>query len=154
MKKNKKQQQNSTNEYDNIYECYVRTRQDNDTVRLQEQAKMDDIIKTCGIGSLGVEFGFLGIIYKEEIACGKLFVFAAFLACLSIVMIFLSSWCSVRDIKESNDELDRRYRMGENIFEEIKTKYTEDIEWLNLCAIIFLVAGIVFFAIFVYTNYR
>lgn len=136
------------------YNDYIRTRDECEKIRCGEHAKMDGIIKSCGIGLIGIEFAFLGIIYKNQIIFLCLFGVAVLCACLSIVSIYFSSWYSVRDIKEYNDELTRRYNNGEDIYEDVKTKYTSWIENLNILAMIFLVCGVALFFIFVYTNYN
>lgn len=136
------------------YNDYIRTRDECEKIRCGEQAKMDGIIKSCSIGLIGIEFAFLGIIYKNQIIFLCLFGVAVLCACLSIVSIYFSSWYSVRDIKEYNDELTQRYNNGEDIYEDVKTKYTSWIENLNILAMIFLVCGVALFFIFVYTNYN
>jgi len=135
------------------HQDYLRTRQGNDQTYCNEQAKMDDIIKTCSIGLIGVEFAFIGIIYKQQIAGWWLFILAVSMACFSIISIYFSSWCSVKDAKISSDKLDERYGNGGDIYEYIKTKYTPWIEYFNIFSMIFLIIGIVFFFCFVYTNY-
>lgn len=139
---------------DERHQDYLRTRLGNDQTYCNEQAKMDDIIKTCSIGSIGIEFAFIGIIYKQQIAGWWLFILAVSMACFSIISIYFSSWCSVKDAKISSDKLDERYRNGGDIYEYIKTKYTPWIEYFNIFSMIFLIIGIVFFFCFVYTNYN
>lgn len=136
------------------YNDYIRIRDECEKIRCGEQAKMDSIIKSCGIGLIGIEFAFLGIIYKNQIIFLCLFGVAVLCACLSIIFIYFSSWYSVRDIKEYNDELTRRYKNGEDIYEDIKTKYTPWIEEFNVIAMFCLICGVVLFFIFVYTNYN
>ena len=53
------------------YQDYIRFRKQNDDLRIHEQNKMDSIVLTCSIGTIGIAFGFLGIIFNKEITINK-----------------------------------------------------------------------------------
>ena len=137
---------------DNVYQDYLRFRKDNDDLRIQEQGKMDKIIFSCSIGLIGIAFGFVGIIFQEQSICWSLFILSILCTCLSVASNYYSSWYSVKDILLANDILDERYKNGENIYQEITSKYTGLTSLLNNVAMLFLVLGILLFFIFVYVN--
>ena len=134
------------------YKDYLRFRNENDSLRIQEQGKMDKIIFSCSIGLIGVGFGFVGIIFEKQAIYWFLFSLSILFACLSIIANYYSSWCSVQDIRISNDKLDYKYLNNENIYTEIKTSYTKWINILNNFAMFFLIIGILLFFCFVYVN--
>lgn len=143
---------NSDIKLEERYQDYLRFRNENDVLRIQEQGKMDKIIFNCSIGLIGIGFGFVGIIFKEQSICWLLFSLSILCACLSIISNYYSSWCSVKDILSSNDILDERYQKGKDINQTITTSYSCWINKLNNIAMFFLIAGIVLFFIFVYVN--
>ncbi len=134
------------------YQDYLRFRNENDTLRIQEQGKMDKIIFNCNIGLIGIGFGFMGIIFDKSPTSLTYFCFSILCACLSIMCNYYSSWCSVKDICVSNVKLDEKYLQGEDIHNEIKTPYSNWINSLNNLAMICLSLSVAFFFYFVYAN--
>lgn len=134
-----------TNISDECHQDYIRFRNENDALRIQEQSKMDNIIITCNLGLIGIAFAFMGIIFDKNPTCYLYFILAMLFSFLSIIANYYSSWCSVKDICISNVKLDERYLNGEDIHEEISTKYTKWINRLNKWAMLFLIISIAFF---------
>lgn len=137
---------------DERYENYVQIVRDFEKIRIQEQAKMDNIIITCGIGIVGIDFVFMGLIFKENYKEIWLFMLSIISAIVSICANYFSSWCSVQDCQKSRNILDKNYSKNKDINNEIVTIYTYFVTWLNVIAIIFLLISTGLFLSFVYSN--
>lgn len=134
------------------YKDYLRFRNENDSLRIQEQGKMDKIIFTCSIGLIGIGFGFAGIVFEKQANCWFLFSLAILFACLSIIANYYSSWCSVKSVLAANSILDSNIQKGEDVHQTITTPYDNWINILNNMAMIFVILGILLFFSFVYAN--
>ena len=154
INENKLNIQNTDCNNSNIRSEYIKLRSDNDNIRIQEMNKMDHIVFNSSFGGIGVAFTFIALIYPNKGYLWEIFCLSIMSYIISIILSYLSSLASVKDIKESNNILDNNYEQNKSIYENEQTFYKPLIDILNKLAMIFLIFGFVFFSFFVYSNFK
>ncbi|MCL2748479.1 MAG: hypothetical protein FWE50_00165 [Alphaproteobacteria bacterium] len=128
---------------------YFNRRQEHIDTIMREDANKVSIVKNSAIGLLGIAITFVGVFMGSKLTIMFFWVFGLSLifGIFSLLSLYYSSHCAVRDAEIRYDKLEPT-----NPSEDTETSKYGWIDCFNQAALYFLIAGIISFALFMYFN--